>query len=49
MADSDIGELFLNFMLEERCARLAVVDLTHYVERGEGALKGKRHSGGEGV
>jgi hypothetical protein len=36
MADSDIGEMFLNFMLEERCARLAGVDLTHYVERGEG-------------
>jgi hypothetical protein len=36
MADSDIGEMFLNFMLEERCARLAGVDLTHYMERGEG-------------
>jgi hypothetical protein len=43
MADSDIGELFLNFMLEERCARLAGVDLTHCVEMGEGALKGKIH------
>jgi hypothetical protein len=43
MADSDIGEMFLNFMLEERCARLAGVDLTHYVQRGEGALEGKRH------
>jgi hypothetical protein len=30
-------------MLEERCARLAGVDLTRYVERGEGALEGKRH------
>jgi hypothetical protein len=35
--------MFLNFMLEERCARLAGVDLTHYVQRGEGALEGKRH------
>jgi hypothetical protein len=43
MADSDIGEIILNFMLEERCARLPGVDLTHYVERGEGALEGKRH------
>jgi hypothetical protein len=43
MADSDIGEIFLNFMLEERCARLAGVYLTHYVEMGEGALEGKRH------
>jgi hypothetical protein len=43
MADYDIGEMFLNFMLEERCARLAGVDLTHYVERGEGALEGGRH------
>jgi hypothetical protein len=39
MADSDIGEMFLNFMLEERCARLAGVDLTHYMQRGEGALE----------
>jgi hypothetical protein len=30
-------------MLEERCARLAGVDLTHYVERGEYALDGKIH------
>jgi hypothetical protein len=43
MADSDIGEMFLNFMLEERCARLTGVDLTHYVHRGEGALEGKIH------
>jgi hypothetical protein len=43
MADSDIGEMFLHFMLEERCARLAGVYLTHYVERGEGALEGKIH------
>jgi hypothetical protein len=43
MTDSDIGEMFLNFMLEERCARLVGVDLTHYAERGEGALEGKRH------
>jgi hypothetical protein len=37
MADSDIGEMFLNFILEERCTRLAGVDLTHYVQKGEGA------------
>jgi hypothetical protein len=43
MADSYIGEMFLNFMLEERCAILAGVDLTHYVQMGEGALEGKRH------
>jgi hypothetical protein len=42
-ADSDIGEMFLSFMLEERCARLAGVDLTHYVEKGEDAPDGKRH------
>jgi hypothetical protein len=35
--------MFLNFMLEERCAMLAGVDLTHYVEKGEGATEGKRH------
>jgi hypothetical protein len=43
MADSDIGEMFLNFMLEERCARLAGVYLTHYVQMGECVLDGKRH------
>jgi hypothetical protein len=43
MADFDIGQMFLNFMLEERCARLAGVDLTHYVQMGEGAPEGKRH------
>jgi hypothetical protein len=43
MADSDIGEMFINFMLEEKCARLAGVDLTHYVERGEASLERKRH------
>jgi hypothetical protein len=43
MADSDIGEMFINFILEERCARLAGVDLTHYVEKGEGAPEGNRH------
>jgi hypothetical protein len=43
IADSDIGEMFLNIMLEERCARLTGVDLTHYVEMGECALEGKRH------
>jgi hypothetical protein len=43
MADSDIVEMFLSFMLEDICARLVGADFTHYVERGEGALKGKRH------
>jgi hypothetical protein len=43
MADSDIEEMFLNFILEESCARLAGVDLTHYVEKGEGAPEGNRH------
>jgi hypothetical protein len=43
MADSESGGMILNFMFEERCARLAGVDLTHYVERGEGALEGKIH------
>jgi hypothetical protein len=43
MEESDIGEIFLNFMLKERCARLAGVDLTHYVEKGEDAPDGKRH------
>jgi hypothetical protein len=43
MADSDIGEMFLNFMLEERCARLAGVDLTHYVQMGKCALGRKIH------
>jgi hypothetical protein len=41
MADSYIGDMFLNFMLEEICAMLAGVDLTHYVKNGEGAPKGK--------
>jgi hypothetical protein len=43
MADSYIGDMFLNFMLEERCPRLAEVYLTHYVEKGEDAPYGKRH------
>jgi hypothetical protein len=43
MADSDIGEMFLNFMLEERCAILEGVYLNHYVEKGEEAPDGKRH------
>jgi hypothetical protein len=43
MADSGIEEMFLNFILVERCARLVGVDLTHYVQRGEGALEGKMH------
>jgi hypothetical protein len=43
MADSGIGEMFLNFMLEERCAILAGVNLTHYVDTGEDALDDTRH------
>jgi hypothetical protein len=43
MADSDIGEMFLNFILEEMCARLVGVDLTHYVEKGKGAPEGNHH------
>jgi hypothetical protein len=31
MGDSDIGEMCLNFMLEENCACLAGVYLTYYV------------------
>jgi hypothetical protein len=39
MADSDIGETFLNFSLEERCACLAGVDLNHYGTKFEVAGK----------
>jgi hypothetical protein len=34
MSNLDIAEMFLNFMLEEECQRLAGVDLTHYIEKG---------------
>jgi hypothetical protein len=37
------GEMFLNFMLEENCACLAGLDLTHYVPKGELAGDGRRH------
>jgi hypothetical protein len=43
MKDSEIGMMFLNFMLEDRCVRMAAVYLTHYVEKGEGAPEGNRH------
>jgi hypothetical protein len=43
MGDSDIGEMFLNFMLEENCAFLAGVDLTHYVPTVELAGEDRRH------
>jgi hypothetical protein len=43
MGDSDIGEMFLNLMLEENCACLVVVDLTHYILKGELAEEGRRH------
>jgi hypothetical protein len=45
MGDSDIGEMFLNFMLEEKCACLSVVDRTHYVPKGELAEEGRRYLG----
>jgi hypothetical protein len=32
MGDIDIGEMFLNFILEARCSYLAGVDLTKYIE-----------------
>jgi hypothetical protein len=35
MGDSDIGGMFLNFMLGGNCACLAGVDLTHYVPKCE--------------
>jgi hypothetical protein len=40
MGDSDIGKMFLNFMLEENCACLVGVDLTHYMPKGELAEEG---------
>jgi hypothetical protein len=43
MGDYGIGGIFLNCMLEERCARLAGVYFIHYVQIVEGALEGKRH------
>jgi hypothetical protein len=43
MSDLDIAEMFLNFMLEEKCQRLTGVDLTHYIENGEGARGGSIH------
>jgi hypothetical protein len=35
--------MFLNFMMEGKCQRLAGVDLMHYIEQGEGAGGGARH------
>jgi hypothetical protein len=43
MGDSDIGEMFLKIMLEENCACLAGVDLTHYIPKCEQAGEGRRH------
>jgi hypothetical protein len=43
MGDSDIGEMFLIFILEGNCACLAGVDLTHYVPEVELAGEGRRH------
>jgi hypothetical protein len=34
-SDLDISEMFLNFMRDAKCQRLAGVDLTHYIEKGE--------------
>jgi hypothetical protein len=35
--------MFLNFMLEEKCACLEGVDLTHYIPKGELAGEGRMH------
>jgi hypothetical protein len=43
MDDSDVGAMFLNFMLEERYARLTGSDLAHCVPKGEVAGEGRRH------
>jgi hypothetical protein len=44
----DIAEMFLNFMLETNLQKLAGVDLTHYIEKREGAGGGTRHFGDVG-
>jgi hypothetical protein len=33
MGDIDIGEMFLNFILESRCSYLPGVDLTNYINQ----------------
>jgi hypothetical protein len=38
MSDLEIAVMFLNFMIEAKCQRLAGVDLMHYIEEVEGAL-----------
>jgi hypothetical protein len=43
MSDLDIAKMFLYFMLEAKCQRLAGVDLTQYIEKREGAGGGTRH------
>jgi hypothetical protein len=43
MSDSDIEDMFLNFMPEERRTRLAGVDLMHYVSKGDLPVEGRRH------
>jgi hypothetical protein len=43
MSDLDIAEMFLNFMFEAKCQRLAGVDATHYIEKREGAGGGTTH------
>jgi hypothetical protein len=32
MGDLDVGEMFLNFMLERRCSYMAGVDLSKYIQ-----------------
>jgi hypothetical protein len=43
MSNLDIAEMFFNFVLEAKCQRLAGVELTHYIEKREGAGGRTRH------
>jgi hypothetical protein len=36
MGDIDVGEIFMNFILEARCSYLAGVDLSKYIEQSGG-------------
>jgi hypothetical protein len=42
VSDFDIASMFLNFMLEEKCQMMVGADLTHYIQKGEGAGDGAR-------
>jgi hypothetical protein len=44
MADFNIGDIFLNFMSEERRVRLVAVNITHYVKKCAGAPEGNTSS-----